>query len=468
MTDKQKTIKSPVSLEGIGLHTGKPTTLSIHPAPANHGYKFQRVDVEGEPIIDADVSKVTDTQRGTTLEQNGTLIHTTEHVLAAVYASGIDNAIIKVNGPEIPIMDGSAKLFLEAIEDAGIEDQDADRKYFVIKDTIKFEVVEKGIEFLAVPDENYRITVMVDYRSPALGTQHSSMMSIADFKENIAPCRTFVFLKELEQLAANGLIKGGDLNNAIVLVEREDISDEEINKLRKLLGKEDLEIKLDGIGVLNTTKLNFQNEPARHKLLDIVGDLALIGRRIKGHILSARPGHYGNTEFGKKLKSILIEEAKSKTKHFDLSKAPLLDINDITKLIPHRYPFLLIDKIMEISENGIVGVKNCTLNEPFFTGHFPDNPVMPGVLQIEAMAQTGGVFALSKVDDPENYSTYFLKINNVRYKKKVIPGDTLVFELELMSPIRRGLVNMKGKAYVNGEIVSEAEMLAQVVKEKNK
>jgi UDP-3-O-[3-hydroxymyristoyl] N-acetylglucosamine deacetylase/3-hydroxyacyl-[acyl-carrier-protein] dehydratase len=329
-------------------------------------------------------------------------------------------------------------------------------------------VVEKGIEFLAVPDENYRITVMVDYRSPALGTQHSSMMSIADFKENIAPCRTFVFLKELEQLAANGLIKGGDLNNAIVLVEREDISDEEINKLRKLLGKEDLEIKLDGIGVLNTTKLNFQNEPARHKLLDIVGDLALIGRRIKGHILSARPGHYGNTEFGKKLKSILIEEAKSKTKHFDLSKAPLLDINDITKLIPHRYPFLLIDKIMEISENGIVGVKNCTLNEPFFTGHFPDNPVMPGVLQIEAMAQTGGVFALSKVDDPENYSTYFLKINNVRYKKKVIPGDTLVFELELMSPIRRGLVNMKGKAYVNGEIVSEAEMLAQVVKEKNK
>ncbi|MEN8929089.1 MAG: bifunctional UDP-3-O-[3-hydroxymyristoyl] N-acetylglucosamine deacetylase/3-hydroxyacyl-ACP dehydratase [Flavobacteriales bacterium] len=467
MTDKQKTIKAPVSLEGIGLHTGKPTTLSIHPAPANHGYKFQRVDVEGEPMIDADVSRVTETQRGTTLEQNGTVIHTTEHVLAAVYASGIDNAVIKVNGPEIPIMDGSSKLFLEAIESTGIEDQDADRKYYRIKDTIKFEVEERGIEFLAVPDENYRITVMVDYRSPALGTQHSSMMNLSEFKENIAPCRTFVFLRELEQLAAAGLIKGGDLNNAIVLVERDEVSPEEISKLRTLLGKEDLEIKLDGIGVLNTTKLRFQNEPARHKLLDIVGDLALVGRRIKGHILSARPGHYGNTEFGKKLKSILVAEEKSKTKHFDLTKEPLLDINDIAKLIPHRYPFLLVDKIMEIKENSIVGVKNCTLNEPFFTGHFPDNPVMPGVLQIEAMAQTGGVFALSNVEDPENYSTYFLKIDNVRYKKKVIPGDTIVFELELMSPIRRGLVNMKGKAYVNGEIVSEAEMLAQIVKEKN-
>ncbi|MDB4088851.1 bifunctional UDP-3-O-[3-hydroxymyristoyl] N-acetylglucosamine deacetylase/3-hydroxyacyl-ACP dehydratase [Flavobacteriales bacterium] len=467
MTDKQKTIKSLVTLKGIGLHTGEPVSLSILPAKANHGYKFQRTDVEGQPIIDGDVSRVTETQRGTTLEQNGTIIHTTEHVLAAIYASGIDNALIQVDGPEIPIMDGSSKLFLDAIEEVGIEDQDADRKYFVIKDTIKFEVAERGIEFLAVPDENYRITVMVDYRSPALGTQHSSMMSISEFKENIAPCRTFVFLKELEQLAANGLIKGGDLNNAIVLVERENISDDEINNLRTLLGKEDLEIKLDGIGVLNTTKLKFQNEPARHKLLDIVGDLALIGRRIKGHILSARPGHYGNTEFAKKLKSILVEEAKSKKKHFDLTKAPLYDINDIAKLIPHRYPFLLVDKIMEIQENSIVGVKNCTLNEPFFTGHFPDNPVMPGVLQIEAMAQTGGVFALSKVDDPENYSTYFLKIDNVRYKKKVIPGDTIVFELELMSPIRRGLVNMKGKAYVNGEIVSEAEMLAQVVKEKN-
>ena len=452
---------------GIGLHTGKKTVLSILPAPINHGYKFQRVDVEGQPMIDADVSRVTETQRGTTLEQNGGKIHTTEHVLAAVYASGIDNALIQVDGPEVPIMDGSSSLFLEAIEKTGIDDQEADRDYFVIKDTIKFEIAEKEIEFLAVPDRNYRITVMVDYKSPVLGTQHASMLKLDDFKTDIAPCRTFVFLRELEYLASNGLIKGGDLDNAIVLVERENIEQEEINRLRKLLGKEDLEIKLDGIGVLNTTKLKFQNEPARHKLLDIVGDLALVGKRIKGHILSARPGHYGNTEFGKKLKSILTEERKSKTKNFDLSKTPLYDINQISDLIPHRYPFLLIDKIMEISENGIIGVKNVTLNEPFFMGHFPGNPVMPGVLQIEAMAQTGGVFALSKVDDPENYSTYFLKIDNVRYKKKVIPGDTLVFELELLSPIRRGLVNMKGRAYVNGEIVSEAEMLAQVVKEKN-
>lgn len=467
MTHNQKTIQSAVTLEGIGLHTGQKTVLSILPAPANHGYKFQRMDVEGQPMIDADVSRVTETQRGTTLEQNGTKIHTTEHVLAAVYSSGIDNAIIQVDGPEIPIMDGSSKLFLDAIEKAGIVDQEAQREYFVIKDTIKFEVAEREIEFLAVPDKDYRITVMVDYRSPALGTQHASMLKLTDFKDNIAPCRTFVFLRELEYLATNGLIKGGDLDNAIVLVERDNISEEEINKLRKLLGKEDLEIKLEGIGVLNTTKLKFQNEPARHKLLDIVGDLALVGKRIKGHILSARPGHYGNTEFGKLLKAKFLEQKNDKTRHFDLTKKPLYDINAISNLIPHRYPFLLIDKVMEIQENSIVGVKNVTLNEPFFTGHFPGNPVMPGVLQIEAMAQTGGVFALSKVEDPENYSTYFLKIDNVRYKKKVVPGDTLVFELELLSPIRRGLVNMKGKAYVNGEVVSEAEMLAQVIKEKN-
>ena len=467
MTHYQKTIKEAVNLEGIGLHTGKKTKLTILPAPINHGYKFQRMDMEGQPTINADVSNVTETQRGTTLEENGTKIHTTEHVLAAIYASGIDNAIIQVDGPEIPIMNGSSKPFMDAIYKAGIEQQDAELEIFEITETIKFEIEERGIEFLAVPDEDYRITVMVDYRSPALGTQHASMLKLEDFREEFAPCRTFVFLKELEYLASNGLIKGGDLDNAIVLVERKDISDEEVNRLKKLLGKEDLEVKVDGIGVLNTTKLQFQNEPARHKLLDIVGDLALIGKRIKGHILSARPGHYGNTEFGKLLKAKFLEKKNDKTRHFDLTKEPLFDINAISNMIPHRYPFLLIDKIMEISENSIVGVKNVTLNEPFFTGHFPGNPVMPGVLQIEAMAQTGGVFALNQVEDPENYSTYFLKIDNVRYKKKVIPGDTIVFELELMSPIRRGLVNMKGKAYVNGTIVSEAEMLAQVVKEKN-
>jgi UDP-3-O-[3-hydroxymyristoyl] N-acetylglucosamine deacetylase/3-hydroxyacyl-[acyl-carrier-protein] dehydratase len=465
MAEKQRTLKSAVKLIGIGLHTGEKVTLEICPAPDNHGYKFQRTDLEGAPTINADCDLVVATDRGTTLEQNGARVHTTEHVLAALYGCQVDNALVKIDGPEIPIMDGSSLPFVHAIERVGFEDQDAERDYFELTENIPWEDVEKGIEFLAVPDVHYRITVMVDYKSPVLGTQHASMYNIGQFKEEIAGCRTFVFLRELEFLATNNLIKGGDLDNAIVLVDRDDVSQEELNRLAKLLGKEDLKISIEGIGVLNSTKLQYENEPARHKLLDIVGDLALVGKPIKAHILAARPGHSGNVRFAKVLKDQIKKQA-SAGKNFDLTKQPLYNINDIERMLPHRFPFLMVDKIMEINEDSIVGVKNITMNEPIFTGHFPGNPVFPGVLQIEAMAQVGGIFALSKVEDPHLYSTYFMKIDKVKFKQKVIPGDTIVFELFLLSPIRRGLVEMGGKAYVNGKVVMEAEMLAQVIKDK--
>lgn len=465
MADKQKTIKDVATLIGVGLHTGEKVKLEIHPAKENHGFKFQRIDLEEQPIIPADCDLVVATDRGTTLEKNGTRVYTTEHVLAALVGCGIDNALIVIDGPEIPIMDGSSAPFVHAITSIGTEEQEADRDYLELDENIPWEDVEKGIEFLAVPDVNYRLTVMVDYRSPVLGTQHASLYKIDDFNEEISKCRTFVFLRELEFLAKNNLIKGGDLDNAIVLVEREDVSKEELDRLAKLLGKEDLEISIEGIGVLNSTKLQFENEPARHKLLDIVGDLALVGKPIRAHILAARPGHSGNVRFAKVLKQYAKDKA-NKGRVFDLSKDPLYDINDISKMLPHRYPFLMVDKIMEINEESIIGVKNITMNEPIFTGHFPNNPVFPGVLQIEAMAQVGGIFALSKVEDPHLYSTYFMKIDAVKFKQKVLPGDTVVFELSLMSPIRRGLVNMKGLGYVNGKQVVEAEMLAQIVKDK--
>lgn len=465
MAEKQRTLKKPVKLTGVGLHTGEKVTLEMEPAPGNHGYRFQRVDLEGQPIIKADCDLVVATDRGTTLEANGARVYTTEHVLAALYGCQVDNALIKIDGPEIPIMDGSSAPFVAAIESVGYEDQKEDRVYLELSENIPWEDVEKGIEFLAVPDENYRITVMVDYKSPVLGTQHATMYNIGEFTTEISECRTFVFLKELEFLAKNNLIKGGDLDNAIVLVERENVSQEEIDHIAEVLGKKDLDIKVQGLGVLNNVKLKFENEPARHKLLDIVGDLALVGLPIKAHILGARPGHSGNVRFAKVLK----EYMKSKEKQgrtFDLSKEPLYNINDIEKMLPHRYPFLMVDKIMEIGDDSIVGVKNITMNEPIFQGHFPSNPVFPGVLQIEAMAQVGGIFALSKVEEPHLYSTYFMKIDNVKFKQKVLPGDTIVFELNLLSPIRRGLVNMGGVGYVNGKPVVEAEMLAQVIKDK--
>ncbi len=464
MSEKQRTLNAEIRFKGVGLHTGEVVNMIVLPAPVNHGYKFQRIDLDHQPIIKADADNVVSTERGTTLEQNGGKVYTTEHILAALYGMQVDNALIQVDAPEIPIMDGSAKVFVDAIEKIGLEEQDEDREYFTLDENIKWEDTEKQIEFLAIPDNEFRVTVMVDYNSPVLGTQHASMFKLPHFKKEISACRTFVFLRELEFLAKNGLIKGGDLDNAIVLVERDDIKQEELDRLAKLLGKENLSIAVDGIGVLNHNKLQFENEPARHKLLDIVGDLALIGKPLKAHVLAARPGHSGNVRFAKVLKEQIIKQNKS-GKVFDLTKT-VYDTVQIEKMLPHRYPFLLVDRIIDMDDNGIVGVKNITMNEPQFTGHFPGNPVFPGVYQIEAMAQTGGIFALSQVEDAHLYSTYFMKIDKVKFKQMVRPGDTLVFDLKLVSPIRRGLVNMQGVAYVNGQPVMEAEMLAQIVKDK--
>ncbi len=461
---KQKTIAKEVTLSGVGLHTGKSVTMTFKPAPENSGYAFVRIDLEGRPIIEADANYVVTTQRGTNLEKNGVNINTSEHVLAALVGLEIDNCIIELNASEPPIMDGSSKHFVQIIETAGFIEQEAFVEEYVVKEIISYKDEKTGSEIMIMPSDKYELTTMVDFGTNVLGTQNASINQISEFKKEISDSRTFSFLHEIEMLLDHGLIKGGDLNNAIVYVDKE-LSKETMDKLRIAFGKDDIAVKPNGI--LNNLTLNHPNEAARHKLLDVIGDLALIGTRIRGKVIANKPGHYVNTQFAKKVSKIIKIEKRNKVPVFDLTKEPVKDVNAIIDILPHRPPFLLVDKILELTESHVVGLKNVTMNEPFFAGHFPGAPVMPGVLIIEAMAQAGGILALSVVPDPENYLTFFLKMDNVKFKKQVTPGDTLIFDLVLEEPMRRGICIMTGKAYVNGILVAEAELMAKIVKTKN-
>lgn len=458
---KQKTIKSEISLTGVGLHTGKEVKMTFKPAPINNGFTFVRVDLEGSPIIEADANYVVNTQRGTNLEKLGVRIQTSEHVLAAFVGCDVDNVIIELNASEPPIMDGSSKYFVEAIEKAGVEEQNAARNYYVVKEVISFTDESTGSEILVMPSDDYQVTAMVDFGTKVLGTQNATLKNISDFKSEIADARTFSFLHELENLLDEGLIKGGDLNNAIVYVDKE-ISEKTMNNLKVAFGKEKISVKPNGI--LDNLTLHYPNEAARHKLLDVIGDLALIGTRIKGKVIANKPGHFVNTQFAKKMSKIIKIEQRNHVPVFDLNLEPLMDIHKIMSILPHRPPFLFVDRIIEMSDSHVVGMKNVTMNESFFVGHFPEAPVMPGVIIVEAMAQTGGILVLSTVPDPENYLTFFMKIDNVKFKHKVLPGDTLIFKCELITPIRRGICHMQAHAYANGKLVAEAELMAQIAK----
>lgn len=458
----QHTIQKSISVSGVGLHTGEQVTLTFQPAPVNHGYKFKRVDLENQPIVNADVNRVVSTQRGTTIQSGEAIVNTVEHVLSALAGLKVDNILMDIDGAEVPIMDGSAMPFVEALLEAGLDEQDAPRDYFEIEEPITYRDEETGVEMTALPADNFEIITMIDFNSKILGQQYASLNDLDDYAEAIAPCRTFVFVREIEMLMKQDLIKGGDLDNAIVIADQP-IEQSKLDDLARRLGKPS--VKVEQEGVLNTIKLKYRNEPARHKLLDVIGDTALLGKPIKGRILATKPGHTSNVEFTKVLKKHYLEHRKLKGKpKYDPNQTPVFDSVRIAEWLPHRYPFLLIDKITELSEKHVVGIKNVTFNEGFFQGHFPNNPVMPGVLQMEALAQTGGILALSTVEDPGNWDTYFIKIDNAKFKYKVVPGDTLILKMELLAPIRRGICQMQGTAYVGNRIVSEGELTAQIVK----
>lgn len=464
MSEKQKSIVNPVSLEGRGLHTGYEVELKFKPAPPHHGIKFKRTDLKENPIIKANVKNVVDTSRGTTLEENGVRVHTVEHVLAAVQGMEIDNLLIEINGPETPILDGSSRKYAEALENAEIDAQDEDKNYYYIKEKIAYKDEDNQIELIIYPDEELSVNVLIDYNSKVLGHQYALYNRNLNFIEELAPSRTFVFFHELEFLLKNNLIKGGDLENAIVIME-DPVPQEELDRIADLFNKPHVQVKPEG--VLNNVDLHYSNEPARHKLLDILGDLTLIGRPIKGRIIAKKPGHHANTQFAKQiLAAINKESSQAHIPKVDINQKPFFNINQIKEYLPHRPPFLLVDKILQMDHSSIIGLKNVTINEGFFSGHFPNEPLMPGVLQVEAMAQVGGILVLNTVPDPQNYLTYFLKIDKVRFKRKVTPGDTIIFNLNLSSPIRRGIVTMYGQAFVGEDVVMEGELTAQIAKNK--
>lgn len=458
MAEKQKTLAGEISVKGIGLHTGVVSTLTFCPAGPNHWFKFQRTDLEHQPIVDADCDLVVDTSRGTTIEKNGVRVYTVEHVLAALVGMDLDNVLIKIDGPEPPIMDGSSIEFINAIENVGIVEQDADREYFTIEEEVLHCEQERGVELGVLPQKGYKFTVMVDYNSPVLGPQHATLSGLSEFKKEVANCRTFCFLHELEFLVKNNLIKGGSLDNAVVIVDRV-LDAQELSNLSKLFNK-NIEVKKEG--TLNNIELRQVNEPARHKLLDMVGDLALIGKRIKGHVIAQRPGHAANVALARKIKKSMERVDNI------LERAPgmpaVVDAAKIYSMLPHRYPFQMVDKIVLLEENTVIGVKNISMNEPQFQGHFPNNPVFPGVFQVEGLAQTGGVLALMAQEDPSNYWTYFLGVESCKFKKMVVPGDQLVYKCTLLAPIKRGYVKMECNAYVNGVLATESIMSAMLVK----
>ena len=458
--DYQHTIKNEVSISGVGLHTGNKVTLNFKPAPTNHGISFKRIDLESQPIIEASASNVTETERSTTICKNGVKIQTPEHLLAACAGLKIDNILIEINAEELPILDGSSIEFIKCLKKAELNKQNAIRKYFVIKEEINFEDPETGAKIQALPADEFKISIQIDYESKVLGNQTAELKNIEQFETEFSNARTFCFLHELELLSNNGLIKGGDLNNAIVYVDKP-ISKTIMEKLKIAFKKDKISVNPNGI--LDNLTLHHHNEAARHKLLDVVGDLALIGMKIRGRIFAYKPGHKINTDFSKKISLIIKNERKFQAPKINLNNKPLMDITQIMKIIPHRPPFLLVDKIFELSETHVIGMKNVTMNEPFFQGHFPGAPIMPGVLQIEAMTQAGGVLLLNTVSDPDNYLTLFMKIDNARFKRPVYPGDTLLFKLDLITPIRRGICHMKGVIFANGNLVTEAELMAQII-----